>query len=243
MIDIKAYLVNQVNNLIVFTVTGQTNEVDNSILNLVNQGIELNCDLKLTDTRLISEKQRKFIFAMIGEICLQDYGERTYYKDFKYQELKQAFKLACEMKDFSLSSCSMHLANQFINYIIGYMLMHDYNVHKWIVDFEHRFTEQHLYIMLLKGQCFITGRTDNIHLHHYDAVGMGGDRTNYKSHVGKRVMLLHAVEHQLEHSQYDYMLNKSYIDIEALPRCDVKLAKQIANGTYKQYLNRLYKKA
>lgn len=237
----KAYLVNQHDNKVVLSVIGERNELSNQTYNLANQGIELNCELKLSDSRIISEKQRNFIWAMIGEICYQNHGDRNIYKDFEYQRIKYQFMEVAELTEFSTSNCSMSLANRFINYIIGYMLMNDYNVHKWIIDFDYKFTQQHLYMMLLNGQCFITGKKDNVHLHHYDRLGSGADRTKWKYHVGKRIMLLHAIEHQLEHCQYDYMLEKNYIDSTALPVVDEKMAKAIAKGTFKKYLERVFK--
>lgn len=237
----KSYLVNKNDDNLTFAVNCKENELDKKLHTIALDGVEFDCELKLVDKRFISDKQRNFIWAMIGEIAKQNHGVANYYKDFEYERLKRQFMGASELSEFSTSNCSMTLANRFINYIIGYMLINDYNVHKWIVDTEHKFTQEHLYIMLLNGQCFITGRKDNIHLHHYDRLGFGADRTDWKFHVGKRIMLLHAVEHQLEHSQYDYMLNKNYIDVHDLPVVDERMAKAIANGTFYKMINKMYK--
>lgn len=218
---------------VTFEVTGNIYELDKQLLNIAIKNKELACELTLKDNRKKSNKQNAFMWAMIDEICRQDNGLSQHHRDMKYAMLKAEFAQANEIVNFKTSTCTMHMMNRFINWIIGYMLLHDYNVHRWIVDFEHVFNSQHYYIMLLTGRCFVTGKKTNIHLHHFDRLGAGNDRTKWKNHLGLRVMLLEAYEHEKEHSYYQYMLKQKHINPDDLPVVDEELAKLIVSGKYK----------
>ena len=217
-----------------YRVLADRNELSNEIISLSELGIEFDADLVLRDTRLVSRKQQKFARALAKEIAIQTEGSH-YVSDFKYDELKSLFMDTNELTKFSMSDCSMSTANKFINYLIGYMLMNDLDVHKQIVDFEMQFTQQHLYMLLLQGKCFITGRKSNIHLHHVDQIGMANDRTNWKAHVGRKVMLLSEDSHlhTKAHNEVDWLLKQHHININHLPIVDEKLAKLIVSGRYK----------
>lgn len=238
----KAYLKGD-SDMLIWYVTSHKNEVDNTMYNLAKKGVELDCRLNLQDSRLITEKQRKFAFALINEIEKQKNG-LVISKDHTYYEMKMLFISANEIDSFSLKAdkCTMSDANNFINFLINYMIMNDYDVHEWIINFEHVFTRQQLFTFLIKGKCFVTGKTTNVHLHHYDRLGAGNDRKKWQRHVGKRIMLLHAIEHEKEHSEYEWLLNKHYIDVNCLPIVDESLAKIIANGGYKLALEKEYRK-
>lgn len=238
----KAYLKGD-SDMLVWYVTSHKNEIDPKMYNLAKKGIELDCSLKLQDTRNITDRQRRFAFALINEIEKQENGY-VISNDITYHKMKMLFISASELDTFSLADnkCTMVEANKFINYLIGYMIMNDYDVHEWIINFEHVFTSQQLFMFLIKGKCFITGKNTNIHLHHFDRLGMGNDRKKWQAHVGKRVMLLHAVEHEKEHSEYEWLLNKHYIDVDCLPVVDESLAKIIAKGGYKLALEKEYRK-
>lgn len=82
----------------------------------LNCGDSLEVDIKLIDRRHITDKQRRFIFALCGEIARYT----GYDSEWVRMELQQQYASVMEIEVESLSSCSMTYANGLIRAIIDY---------------------------------------------------------------------------------------------------------------------------
>ncbi|MFT8491522.1 putative HNHc nuclease [Liquorilactobacillus satsumensis] len=127
-------------------------------------------ELSIQDGRQISPDQRKKIWALLNDMC--DYtGDvpEEWEKRFKFKT-----HLDLGIKPFSLSDCSMTVANYMILEILDYLFTEDipFKLKTWesIPDF---FPKQ---LLCMKNRtCVICGRK-NAQLAHFKAVGMGRNR-------------------------------------------------------------------
>ncbi len=160
----------------------------------LEQGKSIEVDIKVVDSRIITEKQRAFIFVLCREIGWH-LGEDAEYIRLLMQQYNANLR---EIEVESLSKASMTYANQLIETIITFAIDNNIPLAKKVLeDNEYNFTEKQVYAMALKRMCVVCGtRAD---LHHIDTVGMGSDRTKI-SHIGKRILPLCRNHHTEIHS-------------------------------------------
>lgn len=150
----------------------------------LNCGDALEVDIKLIDRRHITDKQRRFIFALCGEIARYT----GYDSEWVRMELQQQYASVMEIEVESLSSCSMTYANGLIRAIIDYCIYNEIPFAKKIIaDYDYTFDEKQSYALALKRRCVICGK--HAEIHHVDAIGAGNNRQKI-SHVGKRALPL-----------------------------------------------------
>lgn len=140
------------------------------------------CGLWLDDGRHISAEQRKKIYATIADISI--------HTGYLPEELKEWLKYLHISKSgcayFSLSSCSMDLAREFINTIMDYCLENgvilvDLGINR-TDDINH-----YLYACIKNKKCAVCGL--NGETHHWDAIGMGMDRTTFDDALNRKIQL------------------------------------------------------
>lgn len=150
-------------------------------------------ELNVQDGREISPDQRKKIWALINDLC--DYtGDipDEWEKRFKYKT-----KCDFNVDQFSLSNCSMTIANYMILEILDYLFTEDipFKLKTW-ESIPQEFPKQMLCIR--QKRCVICGKHADIA--HYQAVGNGRNR-NKINHVGMQIMTLcrdhHVEQHKL----------------------------------------------
>ena len=143
------------------------------------------CGLWLDDGRHISAEQRKKIYATIADIAM--------YTGYLPEELKEHMKyihlVRTGCKYFSLSSCSMDIAREFINTILDFALengipLSDFGVNR--TDDISRY----LYACYKNKKCAICGKNGEIH--HWDAIGMGNDRRKFDDSQNRKICLCRA---------------------------------------------------
>ena len=140
-------------------------------------------ELKVDDKRELSAVQRRKIYALIRDIALYSGDDPEYVKAW----LKYYFIAATGNDYFSLSNCSMTLANDFINYLIEFCF-------KWGVPFKREGLEDmqeinhYLYLCLKYRKCAICGRPADVH-HARDLVGRGRDRRKHDHTQSKFIAL------------------------------------------------------
>lgn len=141
-----------------------------------------NCSIQYDDGRHISAEQRKKAYATIADMVV--------YTGYMPEELKEILKYihmiryGCEY--FSLSDCSMDTAREFINTILDIAL--EYGIP--LSDFGSNRTDdisQYLYQCIKHGKCAICG--DYGEIHHWDAIGMGNDRTSIDDSSHRKICL------------------------------------------------------
>lgn len=134
-----------------------------------NNGI-LKGELRIDDGRSITAEQRKKVYATLADI--------SNYTGHLPEELKEIMKYRYMGESgeryFSLSDCSVSTARHFINHIIDFAL----EWHIPLMDTLLNRTDDinaAIYASLKHKRCIICG--DDGEAHHWDAIGMGHDRT------------------------------------------------------------------
>ncbi len=127
------------------------------------------CDVWLEDGRKISAEQRKKAYATIRDIAMFTGELPEVMKEWlKYLHIDRT---GCTY--FSLSSCSVDTAREFINTILDYAL----EMGIPLLDFALDRTDDighYLYACLKLRKCAVCGQEGE--LHHVDTIGMGNDR-------------------------------------------------------------------
>lgn len=140
------------------------------------------CGIWLDDGRTISAEQRKKAYATLADISL--------HTGYLPEELKEWMKYLHISRTgseyFSLSNCSMDTAREYINTIMDYALengiiLDDLGINR-TDDINH-----YLYACIMNKKCAVCGRDGEIH--HWDAIGMGNDRTEIDDSMKRKVCL------------------------------------------------------
>ncbi len=140
------------------------------------------CGVWFDDGRTISAEQRKKAYATIADISLHTgYLPEELKEWLKYLHIS---KTGC--KYFSLSDCSVDTAREFINTILDYALengviLDDLGINR--TDDINRY----LYGCIKYKKCAVCGRPGEVH--HWDAIGMGNDRTEIDDSEHRKVCL------------------------------------------------------
>ncbi len=144
----------------------------------------LEVDVKVLDNRHITDQQRRFIFALCGEISYYTGEDREYIRLL----LQQYNANLRDIEVMSLSSCDMTYANGLIDTIIDYCIDNEIPISGEVInEHKYQFNSHQVYMMCLKRICVICGARADIH--HVDHIGMGANRKTV-SHVGKRALPL-----------------------------------------------------
>lgn len=140
------------------------------------------CGIWLDDGRTISAEQRKKAYATIADIARHTgYLPEELKEWMKYLHIS---KTGCEY--FSLSNCSMDTAREYINTLLDYALengvvLDDLGVNR-TDDINH-----YLYACIKNKKCAVCGKNGEIH--HWDAIGMGNDRTEIDDSKKRKICL------------------------------------------------------
>jgi hypothetical protein len=180
-------------------------------------------EIILPDGRRISPEQRRKCYALIGEIAEFIEGFRTSetIEDTK-QVMKWDFILkrmeSQERQLFSLSSCDMSTAREFITYLIEFIVKNDIPTKVPLIE-QCEDIGKYIYACMINKRCCICGKPAD--LHHVDAIGMGNDRDEV-IHIGREALPLCRDHHVHLHEKG----NKDFIETYHLQ--PVKIDKKIA---------------
>lgn len=183
-----------------FTIRAQYTDYDRASLREYKH-----VEIGLHDGRTITPDQRRKIFALIEEIT-NFYGEQ---KEKVKQLMKIEFSLGrmdeIQRKVFSLSTCDVTLARDFISYLIDFAVENNIPTKVPLIQLSDD-VEKYIYARLLHKTCAICGKKAD--LHHVDKVGMGRDRKTI-IHEGLLAMPLcrihHTECHSMPQSDFDYI--------------------------------------
>lgn len=153
---------------------------------IINKTIR-SCGIWLDDGRHITAEQRKKAYATIGDIS----RFTGYLPEEEKEWLKYLYIVRTGGNYISLGSCSIDEAREFINVILDYALENGIPLD----DFGINRTDdigRYLYACIKNKRCAVCGRDGEIH--HWDAIGMGNDRTKVDD-SGHRKICLCRVHH------------------------------------------------
>lgn len=168
-------------------------------------------EIRLDDGRHISAAQRKKIYATIRDIA--DYT--GYMPEEEKEWLKYLHISRTGDAYFSLSTCSMDTAREFINTILEYAIEHG-------IPLSERGVERaddigrYLYYCVKHKKCAVCGRDGEIH--HVDAIGMGRDRRTVDDSNSRKICLCrthHTIAHQRGMKAFEQMYHVYGIVIQA----------------------------
>lgn len=171
----------------------------------LDNGAIIDVDVKVIDKRLISEQQRKLIFATCHEIA--DYTGQ-FDKDYWRLVMQQYNATLRDIEVESLSTCSMTYARLLIETIISFCIEKEIPLsRKTLDDGDYKFSANQTYVLTLKRMCIVCGQRADIH--HVSAVGMGRNRDNI-SHVGMKVIPVCRHHHKEAHTIGDDAFMEKY---------------------------------
>ena len=150
----------------------------------------------LEDGRKISPEQRRKAYALMGEIAEWAGYEPDEIKETMKYEFRKKIVKSLERDMFSLSTCDMTTAREFIYYLIDFILRNDVPTHRPLAELADDI-DRYVYACLLRKKCVVCGQKAD--LHHVDAIQMGNDRTKI-NHIGRRCLPLCRKHHNEIHT-------------------------------------------
>lgn len=182
----------------------------------------------LPDGRKISPEQRRKAYALMGEIAEWAGMEPEEVKLTAKHDFVQRHLEGLHRELFSLASCDMTTARQFITYLIDFVLQFDVPLRVPLVTLCDD-VQKAVYSALMHHKCIICGRPCD--LHHVDRVGMGRDRHDI-CHIGMECLPLCREHHREAHDHGDRQLMDLY-HLEPV-QIDDKIAKEYRLGKRRQ---------
>lgn len=159
-------------------------EGDNTVLNLVipeeriqelkkySSGGIMHVEVRIDDGRTITNDQRKKAYATINDIA----AHTGHVQDFLKEYFKYVLMAQQGIDTFSLSDCSVTTARDYINVLIEFCIAHGVQLQEGVMERSDDIART-LIVCLIYRKCCICGRDGEIH--HFDAIGMGNNRTVY----------------------------------------------------------------
>ena len=188
-------------------------QLEQSHIDLLENGYTVRAEIEIPDNKLISNEQRKKIFAMCRDIELH-WGEPV-------ESTRRIFQSELEIMHgydhISLRNCSMKVARELIELIIAFMFRHQIPMQ---VETSKLLSGDQAMLYWATGNrnCVICGKPHSDLAHRY-AVGRGRDRTKI-NHYGNQVLALcrehHTEQHNIGVKSFDekYHLEDSWIKVD-----------------------------
>lgn len=188
-------------------------QLDNKDFLLLDNGLEVECEVKVNDPYKITDKQRRKIFAMVRDI-FNHYGQPIDYLRYMFQKQLEFLKA---YDPISLSNCSRRQASELIELILDFIFTYNIPMNKATSDLLTN-DKYFIYKSTINRVCVVCGAT-NSDLAHYQAVGRGRNR-NKINHYGNKVLTLcrkhHTEQHQIGIDTFNrkYHLIDSWVDVD-----------------------------
>lgn len=207
---IKSYI-QQSDGTITAVIEGVT--LDNKDFLLLDNGLEVDCEVVVNDPYKITGKQRRKIFAMVRDIY-DYYGQPMDYLRYMFQKQLEFLK---GYEPISLSNCKRRQASELIQLIIDFLF--DNNIPMKISTSNLMTNDKYfLYKSTINRMCVICGAPNSDLAHRY-AVGKGRNR-NKIDHFDNQVLALcrshHIEQHQIGMESFNnkYHLHNSWITVD-----------------------------
>ncbi|MEJ7322832.1 putative HNHc nuclease [Staphylococcus epidermidis] len=189
-------------------------ELDNKTSLLLDNGYEVEADVRVVDPFKITDKQRRKIFALCNDIEAYTGQPRDYmrYLFMDYVEVLYGYE-----KRFSLSDCTREQAKQIIEVILDWVFHNNIPLNYKTSDLLKN-DKAFLYWSTVNRNCVICGKPHSDLAHRF-AVGRGRDRTKI-DHFGNQVLALcrfhHNEQHQIGMDTFNnkYHLTDSWVSVD-----------------------------
>lgn len=181
---------------------------------LLDNGMDVEVEVKVVDPFLISDKQRRKIFALCNDIESHTGQPRDYmrYLFMDYVEVLYGYE-----KRLSLSDCTRTQANQIIEVTLDWIFYNNIPLTYKTSDLLKQ-DKSFLYWATVNRNCIICGKQNSDLAHHY-AIGRGKNRKTM-DHYGYEVLALcrehHSEQHNIGVDTFDkkYHLDNSWISVD-----------------------------
>ncbi|MGK8318418.1 putative HNHc nuclease [Staphylococcus epidermidis] len=189
-------------------------ELDNKTSLLLDNGYEVEADVRVVDPFKITDKQRRKVFALCNDIEAYTGQPRDYmrYLFMDYVEVLYGYE-----KRLSLSDCTREQAKQVIEVILDWVFHNDIPLNYKTSDLLKN-DKAFLYWSTVNRNCVICGKPHSDLAHRF-AVGRGRDRTKI-NHFGNQVLALcryhHNEQHQIGMDTFNnkYHLTDSWVSVD-----------------------------
>mgnify|MGYP001941085880 FL=1 len=189
-------------------------ELDKKTSLLLDNGYEVEADVRVVDPFKITDKQRRKVFALCNDIEAYTGQPRDYmrYLFMDYVEVLYGYE-----KRLSLSDCTREQAKQVIEVILDWVFHNDIPLNYKTSDLLKN-DKAFLYWSTVNRNCVICGKPHSDLAHRF-AVGRGRDRTKI-NHFGNQVLALcrshHNEQHQIGMDTFNnkYHLTDSWVDVD-----------------------------
>ncbi|MGW9892461.1 putative HNHc nuclease [Staphylococcus epidermidis] len=189
-------------------------ELDNKTSLLLDNGYEVEVDVRVVDPFKITDKQRRKVFALCNDIEAYTGQPRDYmrYMFMDYVEVPYGYE-----KRLSLSDCTREQAKQIIEVILDWVFHNNIPLNYKTSDLLKN-DKAFLYWSTVNRNCVICGKPHSDLAHRF-AVGRGRDRTKI-NHFGNQVLALcrshHNEQHQIGMDTFNnkYHLTDSWVDVD-----------------------------
>ncbi|UXR31854.1 putative HNHc nuclease [Staphylococcus simulans] len=181
---------------------------------LLDNGMDVEVEVKVVDPFLISDKQRRKIFALCHDIESHTGQPRDYmrYLFMDYVEVLYGYE-----KRLSLSDCTRTQANHIIEVTLDWIFHNNIPLSYKTSDLLKQ-DKSFLYWSTVNRNCVICGKPHSDLAHHY-AIGRGKNRKTM-DHYGYEVLALcrehHSEQHNIGVDTFDkkYHLENSWISVD-----------------------------
>lgn len=167
-------------------------DIDNKTSLLLDNGLEVECEVKAIDPFLITDKQRRKVFALCNDIEAYTGQPREYMREMfqDYITFLNGYD-----KRLSLSNCSREQARKLIEVILDWVFHNNIPLNYKTSDLLKN-DKAFLYWSTVNRNCVICGKRGE--LAHHKAIGRGANRKKM-DHYGFEVLCLCREHHQSQH--------------------------------------------
>ncbi|MDU4022109.1 MAG: putative HNHc nuclease [Staphylococcus epidermidis] len=189
-------------------------ELDNKTSLLLDNGYEVEADVRVVDPFKITDKQRRKVFALCNDIEAYTGQPRDYmrYLFMDYVEVLYGYE-----KHLSLSDCTREQAKQVIEVILDWVFHNNIPLNYQTSDLLKN-GKAFLYWSTVNRNCVICGKPHSDLAHRF-TIGRGRDRTKI-DHFGNQVLALcrshHNEQHQIGMDTFNnkYHLTDSWVSVD-----------------------------
>lgn len=182
--------------------------------------------IELDDNRSISSAQRHLIYSLLSDIAYYSLKNRSRIAMNSIKKtMKAKFQKERECDEFSLSNVNMSLANEFIEYLLDFIMLN--NVELKFESFAmSRELKKWSYLCIKNRRCTVCEKSCAV-IHHLEAVGMGRNR-NKVNHSKLLMIALCSFHHTEIHNIGDMAFKDKYhcdgtnVDVDLLKKLNIK---------------------
>ncbi|MCD9066016.1 hypothetical protein LDK93_02945 [Staphylococcus pasteuri] len=196
------------------TVVVEGIEFDDKTSLLLDNGYEIDVDVRVIDPFKITDKQRRKIFALVKDIEAHTGTPMDYMRHLFIEYVRTYYGYD---KRISLSDCTRTQASQVIEVTLDWIFHNDIPLNYKTSDLLKN-DRAFLYWSTVNRNCVICGKP-HAELAHYQAVGRGRNRRKI-NHIGNKVLALCKSHHREQHNigmdsfNEKYKLHDSWVDVD-----------------------------